>query len=101
MNLDKIIYDLTLKNVLLISHKVLDDLLTMVIVLKEENTLVNGIIRILKYNNSVIIQELSDKNEIVLRLAESLEGAILFVQKRMETYDKMWDGCGCKINYYE
>ena len=58
-------------------------------------------IRILKYDNSIVIQELSDKNEVVLRLAGSIESAVLFVQKRMETYDKMWDGCGCKIYYYK
>ena len=102
MNLGKIMDDLTFKNVLLISRKDLDDLLTMAVVLKEKDTSVNDIIRILKYDNSIIIiQELTDKNEVVLRLEMSLESAILFIQKRMETYDKMWDGCGCKIDYYK
>jgi len=23
-----------------------------------------------------------------------------FVQERLEIYDRMWDGCGCKVDYY-
>jgi len=26
--------------------------------------------------------------------------ADLFIDERMETYDRMWDGCGCKVDYY-
>jgi hypothetical protein len=23
------------------------------------------------------------------------------VQRRLEQYERMWDGCGCRIDYYE
>jgi len=23
-----------------------------------------------------------------------------FIRDRLDTYDRMWDGCGCKIDYY-
>jgi hypothetical protein len=23
-----------------------------------------------------------------------------FVRERLEAYDRMWDGCGCKVDYY-
>ena len=37
--------------------------------------------------------------DVVLRpLAE--ESVAEFVAQRQATYDRMWDGCGCKIDYY-
>ena len=35
---------------------------------------------------------------VVRRLANAAEARAL-VSRRLETYDKMWDGCGCKIDY--
>ncbi len=31
---------------------------------------------------------------------EDLEAARRFVEDRMETYERMWDGCGCRIDYH-
>ena len=101
MDMNKLIDDPDSQNVLLISRSNLDDLLAKVIVIKEENTLVSDMIRVLKYKEKIFIQELTDKNEVALRSTESLESAMVFVRNRMETYEKMWDGCGCKINYYK
>ena len=27
--------------------------------------------------------------------------ARVFVEERLATYDRMWDGCGCKIDYFD
>jgi hypothetical protein len=35
----------------------------------------------------------------VLRLFRSEDEADQFIQKRLEQFDRMWDGCGCKIDY--
>jgi len=37
---------------------------------------------------------------VVRRLTGSREARAL-VARRLETYDKMWDGCGCKVDYHD
>jgi len=36
----------------------------------------------------------------VVRLLRDEAEVRRFVQGRMNTYDRMWDGCGCKVDYY-
>ena len=45
------------------------------------------------------VEEPSPATRLVRRLADADE-LQRFVRGRMETYDKMWDGCGCKVDYY-
>ena len=35
----------------------------------------------------------------VVRLLSSEAAARDFVRDRLDTYDRMWDGCGCKVDY--
>ncbi len=67
----------------------------------EHNTLISDYIRIIKLNNNIIVQEKTDKNEIALHLFENEEAAEKFVNDRLEIYEKMWDGCGCRVKYYD
>jgi hypothetical protein len=69
-------------------------------IILEEDTLLSDYIRILLIKNSFIVQEKSPKNEIILRRFPDETTARNFVLERMEIYDKMWDGCGCKVSYY-
>ena len=69
-------------------------------IIMEEDTLMSDYIRILQFDNNFLVQEKSPKNEIILRRFIDEQSARQFVSGRMEIYDKMWDGCGCKINYY-
>ena len=41
-----------------------------------------------------------DGNALARRMP-SIEDATDFVNDRLGTYERMWDGCGCKINYFE
>jgi hypothetical protein len=38
--------------------------------------------------------------ERLVRLLADEGEAAARVRDRLETYDKMWDGCGCKVDYY-
>lgn len=78
----------------------LNQLLDSVELLNETDTLVSDFIRLLKYTDKYIIQEKSPKNEILLRLFSAENTAKNFLEERLRIYEKMWDGCGCKINYY-
>lgn len=46
----------------------------------------------------VAVEEPSSRERVLRRLAE--EEVRAFVEDRLETYERMWDGCGCKVEYY-
>lgn len=45
------------------------------------------------------VEEPSRDHRVIRRL-ESEEEVRAFVTKRFEEYERMWDGCGCKVEYY-
>ncbi len=81
--------------------KMLDSILSRAEVQYEHNTLISDYIRIIRIENKTIVQEKTDKNEIALHLFEDEKSAEKFVNDRLEIYEKMWDGCGCKVKYYD
>ena len=87
------------KNIVLISSQELNTLLSRVEIVLEADTLISHMIRILKVNATYWVQEKSPKNEIILRIFTSEKAAKEFVDDRLQIYEKMWDGCGCKIDY--
>ena len=44
------------------------------------------------------LEEPSDDTRVLRRLADR-EAARRFVARRLEQYERMWDGCGCRIDY--
>jgi len=100
MIVDQMISDLSNKSFIVLDKDKLNLFLSEVKILKEENTYLNDFIRIINFNEIICIQETSDKNEIIVRRMNSLKEAEDFVQERLDFYDRKWDGCGCKIDYY-
>jgi len=100
MDMEKLITELQGKLVHLMSPAQLDDLLKSTKVLLERDTLISGLIRILQYGEHFITQESTTKNEVSLRLYASKKEAEALIEDHLETYDQMWDGCGCKVDYY-
>jgi len=86
---------------IIISQDELNSILNCSIIFKEEDTHLSDFIRILTYNNSLFIQEISFKKEIILRKMNSIEDAENFLAERLSFYERKWDGCGCKIDYFE
>jgi hypothetical protein len=70
-------------------------------VLRQDNTCVAGWIRILSVDGAVLVQEETPDGNALARRMPSIEDANRFVDDRLGTYERMWDGCGCKINYFE
>jgi hypothetical protein len=101
MKIDEIVEKLKTQQLLILPIENLDEILIQVSILEDKDTLMSDHIRILKWNSIILIQEITSKNEIAIRIVESIEHASKFVSERMETYERMWDGCGCKVNYYE
>jgi hypothetical protein len=101
MSVEQILSSVKSNPFIVLTKEELEIFLACSTVIKEVDTCLSDYLRILKYNDDIFIQEVSDKNEILLRKMNSLEEAELFFKERMDFYDRKWDGCGCKINYYE
>lgn len=90
------------KKIVILPEKTLDDILKIkgLKIIREDDTHISDHIRILKINSVIILQERTTKHELSLRKLKSIEEANKVVNDRLETYEKMWDGCGCKVDYY-
>jgi len=69
-------------------------------ILQEIETNISDKIRLLKFKDELIIQEKSNKGEFLVRLMKTKKEADEFIKERLEIYDRMWDGCGCRVDYY-
>ena len=69
---------------------------------REENTFIAGAIRILLISDEIVVQEQTpDTKDVVVRGCSSRDEAERFVDERLSAYERMWDGCGCKIDYID
>lgn len=75
------------------------DLIESLDVVEKTDTRFRGFIYLLRKEDVWIIAEHPDSSTAVLRRVDSREAGEAFIRKRLEDYDKMWDGCGCKIDY--
>ncbi len=75
-------------------------LLESAITVREGDTRMSGWIRIFESDGAVLLQEETPKGEILLRKMVSIQDAEVLLKSRLDTYERMWDGCGCKIDYY-
>jgi hypothetical protein len=70
-------------------------------VVERHDTLVAGELLIVRCGAGWAAVEQPAPAERVLRRLSDAEEARLFVKSRLEAYERMWDGCGCKIEYYK
>lgn len=88
-------------NYLIIEESDLKSVLDSAEILRSEDTYLSDFIRLLKFENNLFIQETTFKKELIIRKMSSIEQADKFFQERLDYYERKWDGCGCKIDYYE
>ena len=101
MNLERIISSIKKKKYLMISEPELNELLSHSKMIIEENTYISDKIRLLKFNDNLLIQEKTTKEEFLVRSMKTKKEAEDFIKQRLDIYNRMWDGCGCKVNYYD
>ncbi len=99
--MENLLQDVKNKPYVVISPDTLRQLLDTSQIIEEHDTMISDKIRLLKYNSLFLVQEKTDKGEYLVRGFESELAARDFIMKRMKIYEDMWDGCGCKIYYYE
>lgn len=88
-------------NYLIIKEDELKSVLDNSEIIRAEDTHLSDFIRLLKYESNLFVQEITFKKEIIIRKMNSIEEADKLIQERLDFYERKWDGCGCKIDYYE
>jgi hypothetical protein len=68
--------------------------------LERHDTLVAGYLLIVRGTSGLAAVEQPSPDQRVVRLLSDDQEARRFVQDRLEQYERMWDGCGCKVDYY-
>ena len=63
-------------------------------------TVLAGDLLIVRGPDGLAAVEEPRRGERVLRRLPDEEAAQEFVRDRLESYERMWDGCGCKVDYY-
>jgi hypothetical protein len=69
-------------------------------VIREEDTTLAGWIRILSLDGHVLFQEETPDRDVLVRRLTSIGEAHRLVDRRLADYERMWDGCGCTIDYF-
>jgi len=77
-----------------VDRDLLVGLLEVAEVLRQENTCIAGWIRILFADGAILIQEETPDGNALARRMPSVEDANDFVDDRLASYERMWDGCG-------
>ncbi|HEY6626595.1 MAG TPA: hypothetical protein VIZ21_06550 [Ignavibacteriaceae bacterium] len=101
MNLERIISSIKKKKYLMISEPELNELLSQSKMIIEEDTYISDKIRLFEFEDDLIIQEKTTKDEYLLRVMKTKKEAEEFIKERLDIYNRMWDGCGCKVDYYK
>ncbi len=101
MNISELMTELSSSDSMAIDRETLAGLLEAAEVLRQDDTCIAGMIRILSVGGAILVQEETPDREVLTRGMATREGADTFVNDRLEIYERMWDGCGCKINYFD
>jgi hypothetical protein len=101
VDLDTLIGDLGREAYTVIDRETLDALLAAAVAIREDDTLVAGMIRILDVRGMTVVQEETPDGKILVRRTPTREQANHLLDSRLEIYERMWDGCGCKVDYFD
>ncbi len=69
--------------------------------IESHDTCLAGELRIISTAAGPAAVEQPKPDRRVVRLLSDEAEVRRFVQERLEAYDRMWDGCGCKVEYYK
>jgi hypothetical protein len=67
---------------------------------ERHRTQLAGDLLIVRVGEELVAVEAPSKDARVARVLGDVADAQAFVQKRMEEYERMWDGCGVRVDYY-
>jgi hypothetical protein len=100
VSIDDLIVGLHHSGLIAIDRDTLRELIDAAELLREDDTHLAGWIRVLALGGSILVQEETPKGEVLVRRMPSRDSAERFVDLRMQSYERMWNGCGCKVDYH-
>lgn len=100
MEVRELVVEIEQQAIIAFDGEALPELLEAAEVIRADDTCVAGWIRILRIGGHFAVQEQTPDGEILVRRLISREAAERFVEDRLNDYERMWDGCGCKIDYH-
>ncbi|MFH1766005.1 MAG: hypothetical protein ABIF09_17605 [Gemmatimonadota bacterium] len=68
---------------------------------ERHQTQLAGELLIVRFGGDLIAVEAPSRDARVARFLGGPDEARAFVARRMEEYERMWDGCGVKVDYFE
>jgi hypothetical protein len=66
---------------------------------RHDTRLAGNLVIVLDEETYLALEEPSRESRVLRKLG-SRASAHAFVEKRLGEYERMWDGCGCRIEYY-
>lgn len=100
MSIESIIKKAKKSKYAILSEPDLKSLLSASRIILEKETHISDKIRLLDFQNELLVQEKTSKEEFLIRLMKTKKEADEFIKERLEIYERMWDGCGCRVDYY-
>jgi len=67
---------------------------------ERHDTHIAGDLLVVRTDAGLAAVEQPNSGERIVRLLGSVREAKAFVRARLDLYERMWDGCGCKVDYY-
>jgi hypothetical protein len=68
---------------------------------ERHNTQLAGDLIVVRVGEELVAVESPSREARVARLLGGPEEARAFVERRLEEYERMWDGCGVKVEYFD
>ncbi len=90
--MDKLLNLLNRRSPVNVTEEQLSVLLGRSHVVREESTGMAGLIRVMTVGDAVLVQEQTPERELLIRRRQDIAAANSFVDERLATYDRMWDG---------
>jgi len=100
VNIERLVERLDRGEIVAMARSEWDELVSGVDVVEDHDTGISGHLLIVRVRDLVAAVEEPKPSERVVRPFAGLASARTFVQDRLDTYERMWDGCGCKVDYY-
>jgi hypothetical protein len=92
---------LRLGSTVALSAKEWDEIAPHFSVVERHDTQLAGDLLIVRLDNEYAAVEEPSRNARVARLLVDMDEVRVFVEKRLSEYERMWDGCGVKVDYLE
>jgi len=99
MNKQELINEIKNQKIIAVSSLKFDELKNQFDELERHPTFMSGDIVVFKVEEGFMVVEEPSPQERSIRYFKVKDKLDEFITNRLDTYERMWDGCGCKIDF--